>query len=554
MAVGVVAYPIAHTGTLADDGHGTAETTMIYRSPYPDVDIPNVTLQDYLFEHAAKYPDKAALIDGPSGRTLTYRQLVGAVRRTAAGLAARGFGKGDVFAIYSPNVPEYAIAFFGVATAGGVNTTVNPLYTVDELKRQLVGAGAKYLVTIPQFLENAQDAAAGTSVEEVFVFGAAKGATPFTALSESDDEPPDVVIDPQADLVALPYSSGTTGLPKGVMLTHHNLVANLCQTHSVEQLSDQEVLIGILPFYHIYGMVVIMSGALRAGGTIVTMPRFDLEQFLELLQKYGVTMAYLVPPIVLALAKHPLVDNYDLSKLRNILSGAAPLPEPVAQACVKRLGLMLRQGYGLTETSPVTHANGKDREIKNTSVGVALPNTEYRIIDLSTETDAETGQVGEVWIRGPQVMKGYLNDPEATSDMIDDDGWLHSGDIGYADTDSYLFVVDRVKELIKYKGMQVAPAELEGIIQAHPAVADVAVIPVPDLEAGEIPKAFVVLTPDAHATPEEIMAHVAERVAPHKKVRRVEFIDAIPKVPSGKILRRELRDRERAAREGGTAR
>ncbi|TDI23268.1 MAG: 4-coumarate--CoA ligase family protein [Acidobacteria bacterium] len=526
---------------------------MIYRSPYPDVDIPNITLQDYLFEHAAEYPDKAALIDGPSGRTLTYGQLVGAVRRTAAGLAARGFGKGDVFAIYSPNVPEYAIAFFGVATAGGVNTTVNPLYTVDELKRQLVGAGAKFLVTVPQFLENAQDAAAGTSVEEVFVFGEAEGATPFTALSESDGEPPDVDIDPQADLVALPYSSGTTGLPKGVMLTHHNLVANLCQTHSVEQLSDQEVLIGILPFYHIYGMVVIMSGALRAGGTIVTMPRFDLEQFLELLQKYGVTMAYLVPPIVLALAKHPLVDNYDLSKMRNILSGAAPLPEPVAQACVKRLGLMLRQGYGLTETSPVTHANGKDREIKNTSVGVALPNTEYRIIDLSTETDAETGQVGEVWIRGPQVMKGYLNDPEATSDMIDDDGWLHSGDIGYADTDSYLFVVDRVKELIKYKGMQVAPAELEGIIQAHPAVADVAVIPVPDLEAGEIPKAFVVLTRDAHATPEEIMAHVAERVAPHKKVRRVEFIDAIPKVPSGKILRRELRDRERAAREGGAA-
>ena len=526
---------------------------MIYRSPYPDVDIPNVTLQDFLFERAVKYTDKAALIDGPTGRTVTYGQLVGAVRRTAAGLAARGFGKGDVFAIYSPNVPEYAIAFFGVATAGGINTTVNPLYTADELKRQLVGARAKFLVTVPQFLDKAQDATAGTSVEEVFVFGDAEGATPFTALSESDGEPPDVDIDPQEDLVALPYSSGTTGLPKGVMLTHHNLVANLCQTHSVEQLSDEEVLIGILPFYHIYGMVVIMSGAIRAGGTIVTMPRFDLEQFLELLQKYGVTMAYLVPPIVLALAKHPIVDNYDISKLRNILSGAAPLPEPVAEACIERHGVMLRQGYGLTETSPVTHANGKDREIKNASVGFALPNTEYRIIDLGTETDAETGQLGEVWIRGPQVMKGYLNDPAATSDMIDDKGWLHSGDIGYADADGYLFVVDRVKELIKYKGMQVAPAELEGVIQAHPAVADVAVIPVPDLEAGEIPKAFVVLKPDAQATGEEIMTHVADRVAPHKKVRLVEFIDAIPKVPSGKILRRELRDRERAAREGASA-
>jgi acyl-CoA synthetase (AMP-forming)/AMP-acid ligase II len=526
---------------------------MIYRSPYPDLDIPNVTLQDFLFEHAATHADKAALIDGPSGRTVTYGQLVSAVRRTAAGLAARGFGKGDVFAIYSPNVPEYAIAFLGVATAGGVSTTVNPLYTADELKRQLVGSGAKFLLTVPQCLETAHEATTGTSVEEVFVFGEAEGATPFTALANTDRTPPDVELDPRKDLVALPYSSGTTGLPKGVMLTHRNLVANLCQTHSVEQLSDAEVLIGILPFYHIYGMTVIMSGALRAGATIVTMPRFDLKQFLDLVQRHGVTMGYLVPPIVLALAKHPLVDDYNISTLRDIMSGAAPLPEPVAIACTERHGLMLRQGYGLTETSPVTHANGKNMEIKIGSVGSVLPNTEYRIVDLGTGSDAETGQLGEVWLRGPQVMKGYLNDPDATRNMIDDDAWLHSGDIGYADTDGYLFVVDRVKELIKYKGMQVAPAELEAIIQAHSAVADVAVIPVPDLEAGEIPKAFVVLRPDAQATAEEIMAYVAGQVAPHKKVRRVEFIDAIPKVPSGKILRRELRDRERAARERGVS-
>ena len=525
---------------------------MIYRSPYPDVDIPNISLQEFLFEHAATYPNKAALIDGPTGRTVTYGQLVEAVSRTAAGLAARGFGKGDVFAIYSPNVPEYATAFFGVATAGGVNTTVNPLYTAGELKRQLVGSGAMFLVTIAQFLDRAREAAAGTSVQEVFVFGEAEGATPFAALSECDGAPPEVDIDPTEDLVALPYSSGTTGLPKGVMLTHHNLVANLCQTQAVEHLSNQEVLIGILPFYHIYGMVVVMSLALRAGGTIVTMPRFDLEQFLELLQTHRVTMASLVPPIVLALAKHPMVDDFDISTLRNILSGAAPLPEPVATACVERLGVMLRQGYGLTETSPVTHANGKDREIKYTSVGLAVPNTEYRIVDLSTGSDAETGQPGEVWIRGPQVMKGYLDNPEATADMIDDADWLHTGDIGHVDTDGYLFVVDRVKELIKYKGMQVAPAELEGIIQGHPGVADVAVIPVPDLEAGEIPKACVVLKPDATTTGGDIMAHVADQVAPHKKVRAVEFIDAIPKVPSGKILRRELRDRERAAREGSS--
>ena len=522
---------------------------MIYRSPYPDVDIPNVALPQYLFEHAANYTEKAALIDGPTGRTVTYGQLVDAVQRTAAGLAARGFGKGDVFAIYSPNVPEYAIAFFGVAAAGGASTTINPLYMVDELRRQLLDSGARLLVTIPQFLDKARDAVVDTAVEEVFVFGDADGATPFDALCEEAGAPPVIDIDPKADLVALPYSSGTTGLPKGVMLTHYNLVANLCQTHAVEQLSDADVLIGILPFYHIYGMVVIMSGALRAGGTIVTMPRFDLEQFLALLQTHGVTTAYLVPPIVLALARHPVVDRYDISTLRNIMSGAAPLPEPVGRACVERHGLMLRQGYGLTETSPVTHANGRAREIRQASVGTAVPNTEYRIIDLGTDTDAGTGQLGEVWIRGPQVMKGYLNNSAATSDMIDDEGWLHTGDIGYADEQGYLFVVDRVKELIKYKGMQVPPAELEGVIQSHPAVADAAVIPVPDLEAGEIPKAFVVLKPGAQATAAEIMAHVADRVAPHKKVRLVEFIDAIPKVPSGKILRRQLRDQDRAARE-----
>ena len=520
---------------------------MVYRSPLPDVEIPVVPVHEYLFEHADRWPDKPALIDGPTNRTLTYAQLQGAVRSTAAGLAARVFGKGDVFAIYSPNIPEYAVAFFGVSTAGGVSTTINPLYTVPELKAQLSDAGAKFLVTIPAFLENAREAVKGTAVTEIFVFGEADGATPFAALMTAGSVPPVIALDPRDDLVALPYSSGTTGLPKGVMLTHHNLVSNLAQTHAVEELTEQAVLIGILPFYHIYGMVVIMSGALRAGATIVTMPRFELEQFLELLQTHGVTMAYLVPPIVLALAKHPAVDNYDLSKLDSILSGAAPLPESVARTCADRNQVLVRQGYGLTETSPVTHANSRSQTIKVTSVGPSLPNTEYRIVDLSTTADAQTGELGEVWVRGPQVMKGYLNNPEATRNMIDAEGWLHTGDIGYADEDSYLHVVDRVKELIKYKGFQVAPAELEGVLQSHPAVADAAVIPSPDDEAGEVPKAFVLLKRGATATADDIMAHVAERVSPHKKVRRLEFIDAIPKVPSGKILRRRLVERERAA-------
>ena len=519
---------------------------MIYRSPFPDVEIPEVPLPDYVFEHVDRWPDKAALIDGPSGRTLTYAQLLAAARATAAGLAARGFAKGDVFAIYSPNLPEYAVAFFGVAIAGGTVTTINPLYTPAELNRQLHDAGATLLVTIPQFLAKAREAIAGTAVREVFVFGEAEAATPFAALPAAG-APPAVAIDAREDVVALPYSSGTTGMPKGVMLTHYNLVANVAQTDAVERLTARETMVGILPFYHIYGMVVLMSGALRVGATVVTMPRFDFEQFLGLVQQHRVTMSYVVPPIVLALAKHPAVDKYDLSSLTDMLSGAAPLPEPVSRACAARTGIAVRQGYGMTETSPVTHFTPKDGVNKPTSVGPAAPSTVFRVVDVATGEDAPTGGLGEVWVRGPQVMKGYLHNPDATREMIDGDGWVHTGDIGRADDDGYLYVVDRVKELIKYKGYQVAPAELEAVVQSHPAVADAAVIPSPDTEAGEVPKAYVVIKPGAAATADEIIAHVAARVAPHKKVRRIEFIDAIPKVPSGKILRRALVERERAA-------
>ena len=518
---------------------------MIYRSPFPTIEIPIRPLHDVLLERVDQWPDKPALIEGPTGRVLTYAQLRKAIRAMAAGLAGRGFTKGDIFAIFSPNLPEYAVAFFGVSMAGGAVTTMNPLYTAEEVHRQLTDSGAKFLLTIPQFLETAREGAKGTNVEELFVFGEADGATSFASLL-TGGEPPDVELDPREDLVALPYSSGTTGMPKGVMLTHFNLVANLSQIDAVEGINTEAVLIGILPFYHIYGMTVIMNAALRAGATVVTMPRFDLEQFLGLIQQYKVTTGYLVPPIVLALAKHPVVDQFDISSLDNVMSGAAPLPESVATSAAARNNMVVRQGYGLTESSPVTHTNPKSRELRNTSVGTALPNTEWRIVDIESGKDAAEGELGEVWVRGPQVMKGYLHNAEATRNMIDTDGWLHTGDIGKADADSYLYVVDRLKELIKYKGFPIAPAELEAAVQSHPAVADAAVIPSPDEEAGEVPKAFVVLRPGAQATAEDIMAHVARHVAPHKKVRRVEFIDAIPKVPSGKILRRQLVERERA--------
>lgn len=523
---------------------------MIHRSPFPVVTIPEVPLHDYVLAEAADRADQPALIDGPTGRTWTFGQLLGGARRLAGGLAARGLKSGEVVAIFSPNVPEYAVVFFGVAMAGGVNTTVNPLYTADELANQLHDAGAKFLVTIPQFLETAREAAERAGIAEIFVIGEADGATPLRALLAHDYPAPEVHFNPRDDLVVLPYSSGTTGLPKGVMLTHFNLVANLAQCEAIEHIQPGTRTVGILPFYHIYGMVVILCMALRKGATVVTMPRFDLEQFLQLLQDHEMDNLYVVPPIILALAKHPLVDRFDLSKVATITSGAAPLPEAVAVGCAERLGCVVKQGYGMTELSPVSHMMPRQQGIKPDSVGFGVPNTEFRIVEIGTAKDTAPGETGELWIRGPQVMKGYLNNPDATTHIIDAEGWLHTGDVARVDRDGHVYIVDRVKELIKYKGFQVAPAELEAVVQAHPAVADAAVIPSPDHEAGEVPKALVVLKPGQDTTAEVIMSFVAERVAPHKKIRKLDFVDSIPKTASGKILRRDLIERERKALNG----
>ena len=431
---------------------------MIHRSPYPDAEIPDVSLTEFVLEHAAVYGDKPALIDGPTGRVLTFAQLAEKVRRAAAGLAARGFGKGDVFAILSPNLPEYAVVFHAVASVGGVNTTLNPLYTAEEIAHQLKDAGAKFLVTVPPLLDKAREAAALAGIQEVFVFGSAEGATPFDDLL-SDDEPPNVSINPREDLIVLPYSSGTTGLAKGVMLTHRNLVANLCQFIGMGFYRPDDSLLGVLPMFHIYGMVVILNQALRCGLTLVTMPRFELEPFLQLAEKHKVTFLHCVPPIVLGLTKQAVVDNYDLSSVRAVFSGAAPLGQELSDACRTKFKALMWQGYGLTETSPVALCTPPDNA-KPGSAGVPAPNTEIRLVDAETGADISAPhERGEVWIRGPQVMKGYLNRPEATAHTVDQDGWLHSGDIGYADEDGHFFIVDRLKELIKYQGFQVPPAE-----------------------------------------------------------------------------------------------
>jgi acyl-CoA synthetase (AMP-forming)/AMP-acid ligase II len=425
-------------------------------------------------------------------------------------------------AILSPNCPEYAIAFHAIASVGAAATTINPIYTKDEVAHQLTHSGAKLTIAPEGRDLSFDDLLAGDPA----------------AAPEHRPAP--------EDLAALPYSSGTTGLPKGVMLTHRNLVANVLQTMAVQPIYPEDTLAGVLPLFHIYGMSVVMNGVLRQGATVVLMPRFDLEQFLGLIEEHRITKAHLVPPIILALAKHPAVEGADLSSLAFVNSGAAPLSAELAAAASERIGCPVVQGYGMTETSPVTHTTpieeGRNRP---GSIGVAIPSTEFRFV--SVETGEETAE-GELCVRGPQVMKGYLNDEESTANTIDEDGWLHTGDVGRADDDGYVFLVDRVKELIKYKGFQVAPAELEAVLVEHPAVADAAVVASPDEEAGEVPKAFVVLS-DADADAEEIKAFVAEKVAPYKKIRRFEVVDEIPKSASGKILRRELIERERATQE-----
>jgi acyl-CoA synthetase (AMP-forming)/AMP-acid ligase II len=530
---------------------------MVYRSPHPPLDIPAVPVADFVLARAAARAGRPAIVDSVTGRTITYGELPGLVDRAAAGLHRLGIRQGDVCGVFSPNAPEYMIAVLAVARLGAVSTTTNPLNTRDELARQLADARVRLLFTITSLAPVWTAAVAQASVEHVFTFdepfdslalaqgrpaaAEASSARPFGDLLGDGGAPPHVDIVP-GDLVALPYSSGTTGFPKGVMLTHRNLVANMLQMDATGHFRhDADTAIAFLPFFHIYGLVVIGLLGLWSGATLVVMPRFELNAYLDLVERYGATMLHVVPPVVIALAKHPSVEGRTLSSVRKLFSGAAPLGSDAIEQCTRRLGCVLQQGYGMTEASPGTHVTSDDpAHIKYGSVGQVTPNTECRVVDPETGHDVAPGSDGEIWVRGPQVMRGYLNHPDDTRATVDGDGWLHTGDIGHADADGHFYVVDRLKELIKFKCFQVAPAELESVLLSHPSIADAAVVPLKDDEAGEVPRAFVVLK--APATAEDLTAYVAQRVAPYKKIRRVDFVDAIPKSPSGKILRRLLRD------------
>ncbi|MEY2418802.1 MAG: hypothetical protein QOG90_1482 [Actinomycetota bacterium] len=512
-------------------------TAVIHKSPLPDVVIPDMALTPFVFQKAAQRGDKVAFIDGTTDQPLSYAALYDRVKRLAGGLLERGLAKGEVIAIMAPNCPDYAVVFHGVAMAGGVVTTINPTYTEREVHHQLNDAGATKLIVFSMFQETATAAAADSGVKEIVLLENLEDL-----FGEPLEEQVPVDVD---DVVVLPYSSGTTGLSKGVMLTHRNCVANLVQSLAAIPVGEDEAFVAVLPFFHIYGMQVLMNLGLSAGATIVTMPRFDLEQFLALHQEHKLTRAFVAPPMVVALAKHPIVDNYDLSSLKTIFSGAAPLSAELAIECGERLDCEVVQGYGMTELSPVTHATPPGK-FKAGSAGMTVPNTWVRIVDPGTGEDLDLDQDGEVWILGPQVMKGYLNNEAATKSTIDDDGWLHTGDIGHIDADGHLYVVDRLKELIKFKGFQVPPAELEALLLTNPKVADAAVIGIPDDEAGEIPAGYVVLKEGQQATEDEIKEFIASQVATYKRLGKVIFVDAVPKSASGKILRRVLRDQANA--------
>jgi acyl-CoA synthetase (AMP-forming)/AMP-acid ligase II len=492
---------------------------LIYRSPEPDIEIPDLATPEYVLGEAAARGDHPAFIDSATGETTTYAEVAAKVDAVAAALQARGIGKGDVIALIGPNSPEWGIAYHGILRAGAVVTPMNPLLTQEEMGRQEENSGSKLLIDDPVG----------------FVAGVQPGTTP---------EP--VEIDP-GELAVLPYSSGTTGLMKGVMLTHRNLVANIEQAHNSMPLTGEDTLVGLLPFFHIYGQTVVLNMGLAKGSTIITMQRHDCDVLIDLIEEHGVTWLHVAPPVILQLADHTNVEGRDFSRLKLIISGAAPLDAELAGRAEAKIGVPVRQGYGMTELSPVSHKSRLARveETPPGSVGALIPNTEARLIDPATEEDVAEGEEGEIWIRGPQVMKGYLDNPQATANTLVADGWLRTGDIARIDENGFTFIVDRLKELIKYKGYQVPPAELEAVLVSHPKVRDAGVIGVPMDDGGEAPKAFVVAE---GVDGEELMAYVAKHVAPYKKVREVEFVDEIPKSASGKILRRVLRDREADAK------
>jgi len=540
----------------------------VFSSSFEEVVLPEISLHDFILNVARKHPEHKAFIDIDTKFTVTCQDLVSFSENIAQHLVCDfNWKKGDVLGMFLPNHSMYPVCILGTLSCGGIVTLINPLNTEGELAKQLKDTKARILITFEQGLPVALKAVNGSNVSHVFVLGGKETnkeqdieilPLEHLLMPVAQKKPIQVSINAKEDVALLPCSSGTTGLTKCVKLTHYNIVSNILQTPSNVVLEHQvhpknEHLIAFLPFFHIYAIFIFVTAGIVNLNTTIVMPRFDLVKFLTAIQEYKPKRLQCVPPIILALAKQPIVEKFDLSSLICVACSAAPLAKDMAVDCLERLkkltknpNLVLWQGYGMTELSPLALAPSND-PIDLSSSGTLISNMKMRVVNIDTGKDCDVGEQGELVFSGPNLMQGYLNQDEATKFTIRD-GWLFSGDIGYIDQRGRVYIVDRVKELIKYKGYQVPPAELEAVLLQHPAVADCAVIGVPDLEAGEIPKAFVVLKNKEDTTLKEsdIMSFVEEKVSPQKKIRMVEFIDAIPKATSGKILRRILRDREKA--------
>ncbi|KAH7515293.1 hypothetical protein FEM48_Zijuj10G0011400 [Ziziphus jujuba var. spinosa] len=530
------------------------QTDIIFRSRLPDIYIPkHLPLHTYCFQNkqSPEHASRPCLINGVTGQVYSYAEVELTARKVAAGLNRLGVRQGHVIMVLLPNSPEFVLTFLGASFRGAMTTAANPFFTPAEILKQAKASKARLIITQAAYYDKVKDyLEVQNDAKIVTVDSPPEGCLHFSELSQSDENDlPDVDIQPD-DVVALPYSSGTTGLPKGVMLTHKGLVTSVAQQVDGENpnlyYDKDDVVLCVLPLFHIYSLNSVLLCALRAGAAILIMPKFEIGLLLKLIEKHRVSVAPIVPPIVLAISKYPELDKYDLSSLRVLKSGGAPLGKELEDSVrCKFPNVTLGQGYGMTEAGPVLTMSlafaKKPFEVKAGGCGTVVRNAELKIVDPESGSSLPRNQPGEICIRGDQIMKGYLNDPEATKRTIDDEGWLHTGDIGLVDDDDELFIVDRLKELIKYKGFQVAPAELEALLLTHPYISDAAVVPMKDEAAGEIPVAFVVRSNGSNITEDEIKQFVSKEVVFYKRINRVFFIEAIPKSPSGKILRKELR-------------
>jgi long-chain acyl-CoA synthetase len=506
---------------------------------------PDVPLHEALCSRARQTPDRVALVF--ENRAMTFAELDAASNRLAQGLLALGLASGDRLGIFLPNSPEFEIGFYAASKLGAIACPLNSAYHEREVTYQLNDAGATMLLTHAKLWPVVE--AARPRLEQVRRFILVGEGVPESlpdivhykaVLTGHSAAPPSVEVLPE-QLVVLPYSSGTTGLPKGVMLTHRNLVCNHRQYLMATQLTEEDCYIIYMPMSHIYGVTMI-GVAIRSGAKQILLERFDLETVVRLIEQQGVTWLFAVPPVLLALADAPGLQASQFRSVKFVFSAAAPLAPEVARRLESRFGLRVIQGYGLTEASPATHYSPlAPARIKLESGGLLMADTEHRIVDPETgERQLPQGEVGEILIRGPQVMRGYWNAPEETARALRN-GWLHTGDIGWVDEEGYLYIADRKKEMIKYKSFSIAPAELEALLLEHPDVADCGVIGVEDSEAGEVPKAFIVARAGSSINLDGLAQFVAERVAGYKQIRHFELIDCIPKSPTGKILRRLLK-------------